>query len=415
MLRGFIKNKGGNVALLTAIFAVPLFGGVSVAVDYARLYRIGSVLQNTADAAALASAKDPALATAKDDVIEGVVVNYVKSILFNKLGLDHGGNSVDIATTISKSRKDVSVSLAYVWKPMLLQYLNAKALPVEVSATASLVGSEKICVITLNKGKSDTFFMKESSSLSANGCAVYSNSTSPTGINLAASADLITSNTYTAGGFGGPVSSYRPSPIQDSPVIADPLKDRAPPAARFCDSRKVKRVAKITRLKPGIYCGGIALKQTAELILEPGVYVMKNGPLRIMGETTIIGENVGFYFTGGGGFHFGPKTKVRLTAPKTGPLAGLLFYQDRNDKNGRTFKILSRDAKKFEGTVYLPRGHLIVENESEIGTESKWTAIVANTIEIRDGSKVELKSDYAASDIPVPQGISTNTKIRLIK
>jgi hypothetical protein len=102
--------------------------------------------------------------------------------------------------------------------------------------------------------------------------------------------------------------------------------------------------------------------------LKPGVYIIKDGPLWLGGNATLTGVNVGFFFEGNGpAFDFGASTQISLTAPKTGPLAGILFFEQRSAKPGRTFAIRSKDAEQFEGTVYLSRGYLLVEKASRLG------------------------------------------------
>ncbi|MGI9350074.1 MAG: Tad domain-containing protein [Rhizobiaceae bacterium] len=406
----------GSVAAAVGVMAVPLIMACGIAVDYSSLVRMRYALQDVADAAALSTVKDPALATTTNDAILEIASNHVDASLTKDLELNRTKDALRIETEVSDSRKAVTVSLAYTWKPLIIHYLYKPSLPIEVSASASLAGNEQICVIALDNKSPGSFTMTGKSSLTARGCAVYSNSTSPSGISLVKGADLNTSNTYTAGGYDGPTSSYRPLPIVDAPVIEDPLNDRESPDSSVCDHTNLKFKEDFIRLKPGVYCGGIIIKKTAHLKLKPGTYVMKDGPLIVKGDSTLIGKNVGFYFTGDNAtFDFGPSTQVKLTAPKTGPLTGLLFFQDQNAPDGYEFMIRSRDAMKFEGTVYLPNGKFIVDNKSRIGKLSKWTAIVAKQIEIMRGPELVLRADYAASDIPFPEGSGPNGEVRLTK
>ena len=66
------------------------------------------------------------------------------------------------------------------------------------------------------------------------------------------------------------------------------------------------------------------------MTLRPGVYIIKDGPLVVDKNASLTGVNVGFYFTGvRGGLLFDEKSTVSLTAPKNGPMSGLLFFEDR--------------------------------------------------------------------------------------
>ncbi len=53
---GFLRDSGGNVAIMTALALVPLIGVVGAALDYSRAWDTTSKLHRAADAAALAAA-----------------------------------------------------------------------------------------------------------------------------------------------------------------------------------------------------------------------------------------------------------------------------------------------------------------------------------------------------------------------
>ena len=52
----FLAHEGGNVAMLFALMAIPVFALMGGAIDYARAYRIKAELQSLIDAAAVAAA-----------------------------------------------------------------------------------------------------------------------------------------------------------------------------------------------------------------------------------------------------------------------------------------------------------------------------------------------------------------------
>jgi hypothetical protein len=53
LFRDFLSNRSGNYAMMLSIMALPLVGGIGIAVDYAEALRIRSLLNGAADAAAL--------------------------------------------------------------------------------------------------------------------------------------------------------------------------------------------------------------------------------------------------------------------------------------------------------------------------------------------------------------------------
>ena len=159
-------------------------------------------------------------------------------------------------------------------------------------------------------------------------------------------------------------------------------------------------------LDPGVYCGGLTIASDADVTLNPGIYIIKDGPLKFNIGSIVTGEDVSFYLVGDDStFYFGPDAKISLKAQKTGPLAGILFFEDQNAPLGRTHRILSDDARTLLGTFYLPRGTLSVATLLPVADQSAYTVIIANKIAMTGSPTLVLNTDYALSDVPVPDGV----------
>ena len=148
--------------------------------------------------------------------------------------------------------------------------------------------------------------------------------------------------------------------MTDCPAVADPLAARhAPPVGACMYIDHVISGGTVT-LMPGNYCGGLQVTAGASVTLSPGVYVMSNGPLKVDGGSSFTADSAGIYLTGSGAtLSFGEDTTISLSAPTTGPMAGLLVYEDRNAPTGQKHNIYSDNAPKMLGTIYLPRNRLL--------------------------------------------------------
>ncbi|MEE8629194.1 MULTISPECIES: hypothetical protein [Methylobacterium] len=102
---------------------------------------------------------------------------------------------------------------------------------------------------------------------------------------------------------------------------------------------------------------------------------------------------------------FLPRSLVELTAPRTGDMAGLLFFEDRRSPDGRNFDILSDGARRLVGTVYLPRGTFSVRAMQVVADQSEYTAIVAHRIALSRQPRLVVNARYGDTDVPVPPGI----------
>ena len=113
-----------------------------------------------------------AIANSKDQTIKNAAEQYVKSNLARNMQ----DAKLVVDPKIADDKSELTVDLEYYWEPFLLHYFSDSVLPIRVSATASLAGSENLCVIALDPDNSASLAMTGKSSITANECAVYSNS-----------------------------------------------------------------------------------------------------------------------------------------------------------------------------------------------------------------------------------------------
>src|SRR6266481_6013654 len=113
------------------------------------------------------------------------------------------------------------------------------------------------------------------------------------------------------------------------------------------------------QLYPGTYCGGISVNGNAWLHFNAGTYVLAGGGMGISANTVMSGTGVTFYNTTGTG-GYGPillngNAGVNFSAPTSGPLAGILFFQDRTiPTSGAGSTITGNSTSTFDGAVYFP-------------------------------------------------------------
>jgi hypothetical protein len=156
------------------------------------------------------------------------------------------------------------------------------------------------------------------------------------------------------------------------------------------------------------------------VLFTPGVYVIKDGPLLIDSLAVVKGDYAGFYFTGNVAtpyvFRASPNSVVELTAPKDGPLAGILFFEDRAAPLLRSFEVLSTTARTLIGTFYLPRGKFVASSNALIADKSAYTVIFARQLELNGNPTLTLNANYHQTDVPVPGNVGSAARtIRLVE
>jgi hypothetical protein len=286
-------------------------------------------------------------------------------------------------------------------------------------------------MLALEGKQGATLHLEKNSQITAKDCVVYSNSNDQQGLEADQGATLNASFICSVGGYVGKGAYLNPIPITDCPSMTDPLASRPRPQVGSCTSLAMV-VTSSRALYPGVYCGGLVIKGGAQVTLSPGVYIMNNGPLIVQDNATLAGQSAGIYFTGDhGGLRFDPNTTISLTAPKDGVLAGFIFFEDRTVSNPvppppgplgilpppppgsppmRQYQISSNNAQQFLGTFYLPAGRLIIDANRPVAAQSAYTVIVTRQIDIMNGPNLVLNSDYASTDVPVPDGVGNATQ-----
>jgi Flp pilus assembly protein TadG len=423
----FFLNRSGATMVVFGLSLSVLGVAIGAAVEYASLASRRATLQVAADSAALAAATELSLANTSDQRIDSVA----KSVALAKL-YEHGHAShseqAKIASQVVNERTGVRVSISENVVSVMGRLLNRASTDLQAQAVARAAGQTRLCLLGLDTHRSSVVHLEKDARITASGCAIYSNSKHPKGMeggdNATATASLICS----AGGFSGKRVQFTPSPTTDCPIIADPLQSQAAPEVGSCGPTNTDKKIEggIVSLPPGTYCG-LTVKKGAQVSLQnDGIYVIKDGPLLVENNSALTGTNVSFYFTGDkAGLRFDSGTTISLTAPRSGSLAGILLFDDRNVGNPvipplglnsvvpslppgvklREYRIISDNARTLLGTIYLPGGRLVIDSKKPVADRSAYTVIVAGRVELYEGPNLYLNTNYASTDIPLPKGV----------
>jgi Flp pilus assembly protein TadG len=409
-LRKLARETRGGIAVIFAISLPVLLGTLGLASDYAMMMKVETDLQKAADAAAMAGAREIPLA--RRDAIQ--VKSAAQSFAAFALTGDSAATAENLAAsqlTVEASVVDnfsgVKVDIEESWTPFFAHFVQSGITPVRVTATARFVGSNNLCVLGLAKTNRGVYLDRDAR-LTGNSCGVFANSTDADGLRVDSGAKLKASVICSAGGSDvSGTATVDPRPITDCPAIADPLASRPAPAFGGCDHNALQIKDQNKTLDPGVYCGGLIITGTSIVTLNPGTYVIKDGMLQVSGSATMGGDGVAFFITGksAGKINFAANTHIQLTAPDGGPMAGLLFFEDRGLTVKLKHRITSNDARKLIGTIYFPVGDLIVDAKEAVADQSAYTAIIVQHLELNMGPNLVLNSNYDLTDIPVPEGI----------
>lgn len=394
----------GNVALLFGFAAPVLIGLSGLALDGASMNRQHTWMQNAADSVSLAVAKELHLYREKPEELKSVALARLDALV---LDANYASNPHNIEVAVNTEEGSVAITFAMVHRA-LLPVSVAGENPVRVTSKARAYGQAKLCVLGLNRLADKTIETDKAAVLSAPECAVQSNSKDKSGLVVEGGSQIVSAATCSSGGIDG-AESITPDPETDCTPLDDPLEGRPPPPLGGCDLLDMLLDKGETTLSPGTYCGGMKLKNDAVVTLNPGTYVILGGNIDMGNNTTLRGENVSFYFADDlSTFDFRDKGLIELSAPKEGPMAGILFYGNRLSLLHRTFRISSDSARKLLGTIYLPNSSLEITGAGDVAQESAYTIIIADKIQICE-LRLVMNANYSETDVPVPEGLGPNS------
>ncbi len=400
------RDRGGATAMTFSLLSAGLIGA---AADYAGMTTTRSHLQSTADAAALAGAKEFRLGNADTTTVAQVARTFAVQTLATA-GADGSALAATVTPSVDDVAKTVTVVITVRHPTFVMQAFGSTATEISVSATAKVVGGAPICVIGLDSKANSTILMDKTAQLEAPNCSVYSNSKSANGLLAKNYATMKAAFICSAGGKSSPgPGTFTPTPQTDCPVLPDPLAARPQPKPSGCIQTGMVISGGDTTLMPGTYCGGITITNGAVVTMTSGSYILKDGPLLVTGNGSLTGANVGLFLTGTDAVvNFDGPSTVSLTAPKSGEMAGMLIFEDRASPAGQVHQILSNNARMLLGTIYLPQGRLHVAANSPVADQSAYTIVVARLFTLSEGPTMVLNTNYNSTNIPVPAGVGPN-------
>jgi hypothetical protein len=199
--------------------------------------------------------------------------------------------------------------------------------------------------------------------------------------------------------------AFRPAPAVNSPSLEDPYASRITwPAPTKCDydASVVDQGSGPLTLKPGVICGDFDLKKR-EVTLQPGVYILRDGDLRLSSGallraphgTTIVmlGADSTVEVRAG--------ARLELTAPAGGPWDGIALAQKPQPQE-RTSTVIGGGEVAIDGIVYLPTQLLVVTGGGS-GTSKSWGGLVVNRIELKGNGQLNLAGGL--KDLLVPGSV----------
>jgi hypothetical protein len=428
------KGQEGQAVLLVVLaLGVILCGVLGLAIDGAHIYAQFQLAQCAADAAAEAAALSifhgtnvtgahpfATVTPASSFVCTAPTNNLTTPCVYAQLNGFGTSDTVTVSfpTTVSgvttlssNSVPAVSVTVQRVVPATLMQFLGTTASTINAVATAGLLESPLVnCMTSLDSTANNAISAVGNANINLTGCGIAVDSNSGSALSATGNVTIQADSINVVGGVSraGNVT-INPNPTTGAQAASDPLASVPAPSfnsTSSCNFTGLSYSNGTVTLSQGTYCGGLSVTGNANITFNPGTYIFRGG-ISLTGNSNVT-FGAGTYILQGGGFSasgnvsmtgsgitlyntfdathpFAPISitgnfTANLSAPTSGPLQGMLFFEDRNAPAGNTDSFTGNSNETLTGALYFPRSTLSYTGNSSTSPQN--VAIIADKISI---------------------------------
>lgn len=402
MQRKIIEDCRGTIAILGALMMMALFGATGLALTYSMAVREQSHHQQALDAAVLAGAGAGFTATDAERIAAAASM-FAANLKKNSSSQTSAEiETLSSQTTFLVEEQVVRGQAAAKAKNFFSGIIGSESMNVAVASAAQVAISEPVCVLALDRSSPQAIEIYGTATFTAHNCAAQANSADGMGMRQYGAAIARAKQFGVKGGYSG--DGFFPKPITGVPPLNDPYAGVPPPPAGACVDIASKLMHTPAVLTPGTYCGGIRIAANSEIIMEPGVYLMLDGPFRVDSNSTVKGTEVVVAFSGKDStLYLGSGAIVDLTSPRSGTYMNMQFMQDKNSSNDAWATILGGVRLTFDGVMYFPTQHVWIGGGSMVNGKSPTYIFVANKLWFQDNSVIDVMQENSRGlDIVMP-------------
>jgi Flp pilus assembly protein TadG len=435
----FGQDKSGAVAVLIGFSAPMLMVAVALGVEVASWTVTEQKSQRTADAAALAAAEAYYRgASAQTAATYGAYVAEMNRASGAATRSWLGSTLSDGNITVQKTTGPVSSSdtafLATIRTQVPL-FFTAYVLQgsttetITATATAEIITSQvgQYCALALDTAAETSVSITNGASITMNGCGLAVNSTGTASGSQAlvmSGAAVLTDKTVTVVGSDSITNSasiVASGGVQTGAAqVSNPYSGVSVPSYSGCNHGSLPSSglslghsnSGLQTISPGVYCGGLAMTNDADVQMTPGTYIINGGSFAVGGNVILAGSGVTIVLTGSGTNYataqIGNGANVTLSAPTSGTTSGMLFFQDPNAPTSGNNNFQGGASENLTGALYFP--HQMITYSNGNSSSSPCTALIGYKLTFTGGESFNNNCSAAGTSAIGPS--STVTLVR---
>lgn len=412
-LKALLRDTSGN-ALAIGAAAMPLvIGGAGLAVDTVQLSLAKRELQRAADSAALAGAyainQNPNSTAAARTTF--ATNGATRDLQLNNEVATTGTPVIQNAPStgaFAGNANAVRVQLTANRTLSFLSFFDAAPTAVTVEATAAIVREGNFCMLALEAGNTEPGITVGGNATIDIGCGMSTNSRAAAAITATGSSSVKASPIMAVGGV--PTGNFGTATrIPYSAVQADPFASVPNPSPSNCIAEPTSYPLELTPQSPGYnssdgsFCfngwdvdGAVTFKNFTQpvTIYVNGAGSNKVNSLNLGSKAHISGSNVTIVLTSTNAtsdpssiatFNMNSSADLDITAPTTGPYAGVAIYEDRRAPL-RTIHFNGNSSSTLNGALYFPSARFYMNGTA--GMQATCIQLVARFLDFSGNGTV---------------------------
>jgi len=391
----FAGDRSGAAAVTIALTFSLLVGMAALGTEVSDWYVIRRTMQGAADSAAYSAATAKgggASSTAYTGEAKSVTASY--NYVDGSHSVTVTVNSPPASGSHTGDANAVEVIIAQPQPLKLAGLFMASAPTLQARAVATLNASGSGCVLALERGNVTDMSDNGNTALNLNNCSLYVNSSSNSALTLNGGATINAYSAFIAGNYtttGHAALNTAHGTFTGATPANDPYADVPTPSYSGCNQNSYSLTGNRSQtFSPGtsgvmVFCNGLSVSGGSSVTLQPGTYVIDGGSFSISGNSSISGTGVTIVLTSSSGSDYATAAiaggaTVSITAPTSGALSGLAFFQDRNAPSSGSDSFTGGATQNITGAVYFPHQSVTFNGGTDTGAAAICTQLVAYTI-----------------------------------
>ncbi|MYM57639.1 hypothetical protein GTG28_00125 [Vibrio sp. OCN044] len=304
------RNQKGLVTVFFTVASAVILGFVGLAIDTGFAYGDYRQAQLAADAGAISAAFEKHHGHSTDDLQKyGTSEIAAHGFTDGQDGVSVSINNPPTSGAYSGNSDFVEVEIQKTVNTFFLNIIGMDAFSYSVRSVANGIISSNACLYALGDDHEKALHVSSGSEIEAN-CGVNANSSHSSGLYVDSGSKIEADQVNVVGGAYVSGSTITPAANEGADPVSSLMATLTTPSVSYgaCDYsgnskgsglyERYEIDSEIRTINPGSYCGGLFIKGTAEVTMNPGTYIMQGGGLVVDGSDAVLqGDGVFIYNT----------------------------------------------------------------------------------------------------------------------